>query len=490
MRNFHRLQPLSAAVLAALLAACTVGPDHVRPDLDIGAAFARADEASTPTPGAVLPDDAEYWQSFDDPQLTRLIEDSLRANHDVRIVLSRLDAATALQRGVKLDRLPTLTASAGASESHLSADQMAGVDRSERTVRSHEASANLGWELDLLGRVRRNIEAKDADGDALSADLQALQVSLVAEVATEYVNLRGFQQRLQVTRQQAESQRETLRLVDSGLAAGRGTEFDQSRARAQLETTNAGIPALEAQVAFAQHRLAVLSGKPPAALVGELDRPRQLPRLPVALDPGTPGDLLRRRPDVAAAEARLRGATARVGVATADLFPRFTLGALLGSQAGVAGSLFGGDSESRFVALGVDWSFLDIGRVRARIAASNATAAGELARYEQTVLQALEETENALVRYGKARVQDQHLQLAAADSAHAAKLARTRYEAGVGTLLDVLIAERSDLQAQDALAQGRTQSLTGVISLYRAMGGGWPTRLPLRRELAQRPGGT
>ena len=241
---------------------------------------------------------------------------------------------------------------------------------------------------------------------------------------------------------------------------------------------------MQAQIAFLEHRLAVLSGQQPTALITELDAPQALPTLPAPIDPGTPGELLRRRPDVAAAEFRLHAATARIGVATADLFPRFTLGGLLGSQAIDRSALFERDSETRVVALGVDWSFLDVGRVRARIAAADADAAGDLARYQQTVLLALEDTENALVRYGKARAEDNYLQLAATDSRRAAELARTRYDAGVGTLLEVLDAQRNALQAEDALAQGRTRTLGGLIELFRAMAGGWPAHLPTRQNVA------
>src|SRR5690606_12357981 len=243
------------------------------------------------------------------------------------------------------------------------------------------------------------------------------QVAIVGEVARTYFDLRGLQERLRVARDNADNQRETLRLVDARLDAGRGTGFDTARARAQLETTSARIPALEAQVAFDMHRLAVLVGKTPDALVDELTPRRALPALPAKLDAGTPGNLLRRSPDVAAAEQRLHAATARIGVATADLFPRFTLGGVIGSQAVDTGALFERDSESRFVALCLDWSFLDIGRVRARIAAADAGAEGALARYEQALLLALEDAENALVRDGRARSVDAHLERAAIDSA-------------------------------------------------------------------------
>lgn len=492
---------LSLALATALLTACTVGPDYVRPTLPASERFVRDERAVEPAAGTTedttvtvvdntttAPEpDAEFWQHFDDPLLTRLIDEALLANHDLRIALSRYDRANALLRGAKFDYLPTITASASASESRASTDQSPGVPRADRDGESYDAGIVAGWELDLFGRIRRNVEAQRADATASAADLQAVQVAIVGEVARTYVELRGLQERLRVARENADNQRETLRLVDARLDAGRGTEFDTSRARAQLEATLARVPAFEAAVAFNMHRLAVLTGRTPDALIAELEPQRALPALPLRLEAGTPGELLRRRPDIAAAEHRLHAATARIGVATADLFPRFTLGGLIGSQAIDSSALFERGSETRLVALGIDWSFLDIGRVRARIAAADANAAGELARYEQAVLLALEDTENALVRYARARVEDAHLQRAAQDSARAAQLARIRFEAGAADLFEVLDAERTQLQAQDAFADGRTRSVTGAVALYKALAGGWPSRVPVREDVAGLP---
>jgi outer membrane protein TolC len=251
MRNFNSVRPLTAAVFAALLAACTVGPDHVRPDLDAGTSFVRAAPVLA-ADGIAQPGDAAFWEALGDPQLTALVGQTLRNNHDLRIALSRWDAANALLRGAKADRFPTVTAGAGASESRASTDQLPGS--ADRTSRSYDASIRLDWELDLFGRIRRNVEAGSADAEAMAADLRALQVSLVAETATQYVSLRGLQERLRVTREQAASQAQTLGIVERGLAAGRGTDFDVARVRAQFESTAARIPALEAQVAFAEHR--------------------------------------------------------------------------------------------------------------------------------------------------------------------------------------------------------------------------------------------
>jgi NodT family efflux transporter outer membrane factor (OMF) lipoprotein len=476
---------LLPSLLAVALSACTVGPDYVRPDVPVPDTFIQSQAPADANEAAAAVDPA-FWQAFGDPQLTALVEQALASNHDLRIALANFDRANALLRGSKFDYFPTITASAEGSDSRASADQAPGVARGDRDGESYSAGIDVAWELDLFGRIRRNVEAGRAGAAASAADLEAAQVAIVGEVARTYFDLRGLQERLRVARGNADNQRETLRLVDARLDAGRGTEFDTARARAQLEATSSRIPALEAQLAFDMHRLGVLVGRTPDALVAQLEPSRPLPALPAKLDAGTPGELLRQRPDIAAAEQRLHAATARIGVATADLFPRFTLGGLIGSQAIDTNMLFERSSETRFVALGIDWSFLDIGRVRARIAAADADAEGELARYEQTVLLALEETENALVRYARARTEDAHLERAAADSATAARLARVRFDAGAVDLFEVLDAERTQLQAQDAFAASRTRSAVGAVSLYVALAGGWPDTLPMREAVGKR----
>jgi NodT family efflux transporter outer membrane factor (OMF) lipoprotein len=481
------------ASLATLLlaTACAVGPDFVRPDMAVPQRFASAPgapsagmQAAGASSAAMPAADAEFWRRFGDPLLDRLVDDALEANHDLRIALARYDRANALLRGAGFDRFPTVTAQATGSDIRSSAGQMPGATRAGRDGTSREAGIVASWELDLFGRVRRGVEASRAGTAASSADFAAMQVAIVGEVADSYLELRGLQERLRVATANAANQRETLRLVDARFAAGRGTEFDTSRASAQLETTEARLPALHAAIATTMHRLAVLTGRAPGALTAMLEAPAGLPTVPERPAAGTPGDVLRRRPDVIAAEQRLHAATARIGVATADLFPRFTLGGLIGSQALEGGDLFERDSETRLLALGIDWSFLDIGRVRARIAAADADAAGELARYEQTVLLALEDTEDALARNHHAQDEDAHLQRAAADSARAAELARIRFEAGAADLFEVLDAERTRLQAQDAFAAARTRTATSAVALYRAMAGGWPAKLPAERVVA------
>jgi len=473
---------LSRAITVALLAGFAAGTAPAAEAPQSGLApperFAWA-----PTDANVAPNtEMEFWRSFGDAQLTALVDRALHENHDLRIALARFESANALLRGARLDRFPTVTAQANASDARLSADQAA-LAGGNRTSKSYDVGAQLSWELDLFGRVRNSVHAQRADTDATASDLQAMQVAIVAEVARDYFQLRGLQEQLRVAQENASSQSETLRLVQAGFDAGRGTDFDTARARAQLSSTSARVPALQAEIAARMHHLAVLTGQLPEALGADLAEGAALPALPAGVDPGTPGDLLLRRPDVAAAQARLAAATARIGVAKADLFPRFTLGGLLGTQAVHSSDLFAHDSDTHLVALGIDWSFLDFGRVRARLAAARANADGELAAYEQVVLRALEETENALVRFDKARSEDEQLARAAVDSAQAAKLARVRYEAGAVGLFEVLDAERSNLQAQDAAAQSRSREFSDLVAVYQALAGGWPAQLPQGKRI-------
>lgn len=465
---------LGIGVASALLAACTVGPDYVRPDAPHAAAFVQVpiDAASAGPVNTTA--DAEFWRSFNDPQLSALVERALLENHDVRIALSRYDAANALLRDAQYARLPTFTATADAQRVRSSADQLPGYSRDERDNHGYDGSLGAVWELDFFGRLRRASEAGHADAQAAAADLAAMQVAIASSVAQGWFQLRGIQSQLEIARENASTQQRTLKLLEARTQIGVGDAFDVDRGRTQLETTLARIPSLEAAEAVAANRIAVLVGATPESMSADLMVAGPMPALPPAPAPGTPSDLLRRRPDVAAAERRVAGATARVGVATADLFPRFTLGALFGTQAIASSALFARDSETRVLSLGMDGSFLNVGRVRARIAAANAQTAEDLASYQQTVLRALEDTENALVRVDRSRKEAAHLDQAAQAGARAADLARLRLDNGAIDTLDMLDAERSRLDAEDAAVQAKVRSGQAMVQLYAALAGGWP----------------
>jgi multidrug efflux system outer membrane protein len=466
------MRKLLLASTALLLSACAVGPDYQRPHATAPAAYLRAEQ---PLFSSRQPE-GEFWRRFEDPLLAQLVEDALLANNDLRIALSRYDRAQALLRGSKADRLPTVSATAEAGYQQLSADQLPGASRRDREGDSYAASVNVLWEPDLFGRVRRSVQAQRAEADAVTADLAALQVVVVAELVAGYFELRGLQEQLRVARANAAIQQDSLNLVERQLAAGRGTPLDVSRARAQLEATLSRIPTLEGEVGATTHRLSVLTGREPTALAADLEAAPPLPALPASIATGLPAELLRRRPDIIAAERRLEAATARVGIATADLYPRFALAGLLGTQAADLGDLFSRNSETRMIALGIDWTFLQVGQTRARIAATKADVDASIARHRQAVLLALEETETALIRYARAQRERAHLQVAASAAAEASRLARQRYELGVIDFLQVIDAERARLETENRLAISHTRSATQLVALYKALAGGWPER--------------
>lgn len=461
-----------AALSVATLAACAVGPDYETPKTSLADAFAQAGQGTT----AGAADVAQFWTVFGDSTLDALVAEALAANHDLRIALASLNEARALRRLSRYDRLPTITAGGGYTRQRLSEDQV--FEGTPRTTELIDAGFDAFWELDFFGRVRRNVEAANADLDTAEARLRDVQVSVVAEVARGYYELRGAQDRLRVAQDNAGNQRDTLGVTQSRLEAGGGTELDTEQAGALLSTTLSSIPAFEAQVAQGLHRLAVLTGREPGALNQNLAAAPNWPSLPELVNIGRPEDLLRRRPDIRQAEAQLAAATARIGIAVGDLFPRVTVIGNAGYAAS-AGSDFGGSgSETWSIGPAISWAALDLGRVRSRIDAAEARTEGALAAYEQTVLRALEETENALIGYSRIRVRHQHLRDAAGASGRAAALSRIRFDGGVADFLQVLDAERVKLEAEDRMSQSRTETATALIAVYKALGGGWQDAPP------------
>jgi len=478
MRTFN---VLFATLIALGIAGCSVGPRYKRPDTALPAQFtapsmpATTAPASSNTSASAASSDPEFWQSFHDPQMTALVERALTANNDLRTALAHYDAANAMWRLSKYDRLPTVTASEDTGRQKLAANQAFGYPRNYRYANS---DINASWELDFFGRIRHNVEMQHQQLLATSNDLAAMQVAIVGEVTTAYIDLRGQQERLRVARQNAENEQSTVKLVEATYSAGRGTQFDIARARALYESTTARIPALLSAITLDEHRLAVLCGQAPDALVAELDAQKPLPDLPAQIDPGTPADLVRRRPDINASEQRLHATTEQIGINTADLFPRVNFAGLLGLMEYHADSAFDGVSPANLAALNIDWSFLDRGRVKARIAASRADGDAQLAQYQQTVLLALEDVDNALVRYSRSREQDAQLRQAALDGKRAADLANVRFKEGATGLLDLLDAQRVELQSEDAYASSHLDSARAAVSLYRSLAGGWPQRSP------------
>jgi multidrug efflux system outer membrane protein len=457
--------------LSAALAACAVGPNYHRPETQVDVTFANAGE-----PGLAAGDPIErYWTAFGDPMLTQLVEDSVAHNKDLAEATANLRAARAARRLAGFDQFPTVTLTGGYSQNQDAQQQFPGFasTESQRNFDIAQAGFDGLWELDLFGRVRRNVEAARADVGASEATLRDARVSVIAEVARDYFILRGLQDQLSLTKRNAENEFSTLKLTRTRLEAGRGNELDTSRAEAQWQTTLSSIPTLEASIATTIYRLSVLTGRPPTALVDTLSPQAAAPELPLLSSIGTPELLLRHRPDVRVAERQLAAATARVGVAMGDLFPKVTL---VGDFSYIAPGFSDiGQSESKSYSVGpsISWAAFDLGRVFARIGSSRAQTDAALARYQGAVLGALEDTEGSLITYGRSQSRRDALRVAAAASDKAASLAQQRFEGGLIDFLEVLDAERTALSAELLLSQSRTDTATSLIAVYKALGAGW-----------------
>jgi multidrug efflux system outer membrane protein len=456
-----------AAAIVTTLAACAAGPDYHRPQVSHQATFVEAEPAVYSTDDGIGP----FWGQFNDDLLNSLVIEALAANHDLRIALAHLQQSRALRTQATLGLLPTVTTEGGYTRQQYPAVESFGEGTLQQSY--YNAGFDATWELDLFGRVRRGAEASRAAVERQEATLRDAQVSVTAEVARTYFELRGEQAELSVLQRNAANQQQTVELTNSLLDAGRGTELDTSRAKAQLDTTLAAIPPLRASIERSIHRLSVLTGREPDALTALLAPPGNLPELPRMPAVGDPAGLLRRRPDIRVAERQLAASTAQIGVAVGDLFPKVTFNGNFGFAAGDLAALGSAPTKTFLIGPSISWPAFDLGRVRARIAGARAGADADLAAYQQTVLKALEETENTLVTH--ARERDRLVQLAAAarESDAAAQIARARYEGGLVGFLDVLDAERAQLQAEDQLAQSRTDAATSLIAVYKALGGGW-----------------
>ncbi len=469
MTDYHRLDRARRAatvLLAALaLAGCAVGPDYQRPQ-DAPVVLA-SPEAALFSADALQRD---WWKQLQDPQLDQLVALALSRNHDIRIAQSRLAESRAVLDEKELDRLPAVTLD-GRYERSLS-QANAGPTGQRNLAQSYRAGFDATWELDLWGRLRHAAQGAAARSDAQQADLAQTRIVVAAEVARNYFELRGAEQRLAVARANLASQRDSLRVTEAMVQAGRGDEGDLASARAELETVQASVPVQVTARRLAQYRLAVLGGMRPVELAA-LDASQPLAPLTARLPIGDVGALLSRRPDVAAAERNMAAANADVGVATAELYPRIDLGGFLGFVA-LRGADVGAASSRAFsVASGVNWPALHLPTALARKRAAVARADGVVARYEQTVLQAVQELESALTEFGQTQQRLGNLLEAATQSRRAADLAQLRYRAGSAPYLTVLDAQRTLLRAQDAVAVAETDSYTRLVALYKALGGGW-----------------
>jgi multidrug efflux pump len=464
-----------AAAVAVLAGACSVvGPDYEAPVAPVPEAWRAAEESGAAAAPAEL---GEWWRQLEDPVLNRLVERAAAQNLDLREALARVAAARALRGAASAERWPTVDATGSVRRSGQSENTQLGSFVRDAT--EYGAGFDASWELDLWGRVQRSVEAADAQLGASVEDARAVAVTVTAETAAEYVRLRAFQRRLELARTNVELQQRTLDLVASRFEAGLVGERDLAQARTNVATTRARLPELEVGVRVAENRLAVLLGVEPGALAAELGAARPIPVPPLEVAVGVPADLLRRRADVRRAERLYAAEVARIGVAEGELYPRLTLLGNLGLAAEDPSDFFGAGSDVFGIGPSLRWNLFDRGATRRRIEAQDAAAQGAAARWEHTVLRALEESENAMTAFVREQLRRRALLEAATQARLAVTLAQTQYREGLSDFQTVLDSERAVADLEDTLAQSDAAIATGFIALTKALGGGWEHPLAL-----------
>ncbi len=483
VRRHHANAPARAALRAArclltvlpLATGCLVGPHYQRPLSRLPQDLGDAPHRATPgTTNVISTIEAGWWHAFHDPILDRLQSLANTNNPDLHLAEARLREARALWSEARFDLAPTTHATAGYENTQGSVvSSSGGATRDARHNEVYRAGFDATWELDLFGRVRRSIEATRATVASVEAVRDDVLISLRAEVAANYLSLRGFQAQLAATRASATNQAASLNLVETLRDGGRTTQLDVSRASAQLNATLAIAPPIEAAIDRSIHHLGILCGLPPRELAGTLLPHAPIPVATNNLTPPDPAELLRRRPDVRAAERNLAATTARIGVDVADLFPRVTFSGRIAMEAARIGRIDDGGTDSWGFGPRISWSALDLGKARQRVKASTARSEAALAQYEHTVLLVLEETENALANYTRQTHRLALLRAAARDALQAVSLARQRYEDGLTDFLTVLDAERVVLTQDTELAATEANVGVATIALYKTLGGGW-----------------
>ena len=479
-------------VVIALVAmgGCKVGPDYVQPEVQVQDEWRGAVEMEM---SETEPDIEKWWESLGDTALTDLIRRAELANLDLQIAVARVAESRALRGIAKGDLFPDLVLDGAYSYRRLSENSplgelITGQGGEVEPFGQWQASASSFWEIDLFGRIRRGVEAATAGFEASIEDYRDVLVSLYAEVALNYVEVRALQARLAFARQNAQSQGESLELTRDRFDAGLTSALDVAQAEQNLAQTESTIPALESRLNAAMNRLAVLLGEQPGTLHGPLMTDGgMIPHAPADIMVGVPADILRRRPDVRRAERLLAAQTALIGVATADLYPTFSLAGFVESVAGAFSGLFDGGSIGWGVIPGFRWDLFKGGKIRNNIRAEEARTDQAFYAYQQTILLALEEVESGLVAYDRERVRRDRLQEAADASQRAVDLVRTQYISGLTNFQNLLDTQRSLFQQQDELADSEGLVVQNLIVLNRALGGGWSleSEEPARRGDAQ-----
>jgi len=461
-------------VVCGVLAGCaTVGPDYAPPQVSV------SNNWHTQLKGGLTAEEIDsrtfssWWATLNDPELSSLMDRTVKGNLDLKKALARVREARARRGIARADLFPTLDTNGSASWSRSSKDTGAG-----KTSDNYAASFDAGWELDIFGGIRRSVEAATADLQASEEELRDVLISLLAEVALNYVEVRTFQNRLTVAEANLEAQNETYQLALWRYQAGLGDELAVQQARYNLENTRSQIPVLRTSLEEAMNRIAVLLGEEPGKVHTELEKKEPIPVTPLRVAVGVPADVLRQRPDIRKAERQLAAQTARIGVATADLYPKFTLNGSIGLETISLNNLSSSGIWSLIGGSQITWAIFKGGAIRQNIEVQSALQEQYLIAYEAAVLSALEEVENVLVAYAEEQLRRQSLSEATQAAQKAVELAEHKYNTGLTDFSNVLDAQRSLLSLQDQLVQSDGAITSNLIRLYKALGGGWTSMAP------------
>lgn len=453
--------------LIFILGCAMVGPNYTSPLVPLPNHWRNLFSKKTSQQAELL---KTWWQVFQDPVLNELVQKAASNNHDIKEALSRVREARFYRLKSRSAFYPNVNATASADKSRSGdSDDL----RDSGSTELYSAGFDAGWELDLFGGVRRDAEAYQADLEAEKEDLNDVMVTLLAEVATNYIDLRTYQARLAVAQSNVAAQKETWQLLDSLARSGSGDELAVAQARYNLESSRAGIPDLEVGLEEAMNRLAVLTGQPAGSLHQKLSAKQPVPQVSSEIAVGVPADVIRQRPDIRRAERELAAQTARIGVATADLYPKLTLSGTIGLEALKLSDLFSLSNRMWSYGPGFSWQLFDAGAIRNNIKVQEELAQQALIRYESAVLTALEEVENALIAYAKQQQKLSRLEAAVDAARKAAQMAEYQYTTGMIGFSDVLDAQRSQLSFEDQLVESKGAALSGLVTLYKALGGGW-----------------
>ena len=463
-------------IIVSTLTACTVGPNYKRPNISLPEQYLGTPLNSSNDNSKA--DIAIWWQSFNDPQLTRYVTLALKQNLDLTQAYTRVTQAQAGLSAANASLQPIGTVGAQAAKVYQSVETPLGqvlnsMPDFDRHGSSYDANLSATWELDIFGGLRRDREAALANYQSSNAGASAVRLMVAAQTANIYINIRGLQSRLDIAHQQLQTQQQLLSTINLLYSKGLASEFQVKQAKANVAQVQAVIPVLEMNLDIAMNALDVMLGTLPGTHRAELAEVKPIPVIPQITETGTPRDLLRRRPDLIMAERQLAASNAHIGSAIAEYYPKVSLGGLIGSATTASGNLFSSGANQTAGLLGLRWRLFDFGRINAEISLSKGQEAEKLAAYQLAVLHATEDVENSLSTLSKRQEQLMALQDGENALKLAQKIALIAYQKGINSRIEVLQAESNALQFSDRKLQARTDSALAAVAVYKSLGGGW-----------------